>query len=60
MAAVVSVGAGAVVPAFAFLRWALSERALRHGRPLPAMVFGIAMAAGLSLAGVVLVLAVLR
>ncbi|MFC0533411.1 YidH family protein [Phytohabitans kaempferiae] len=59
VAAVVLVGSGAFVPAFAFLRWALSERALRRGRPLPAMLFGIALAVGLSLAGVVLVLAVI-
>jgi putative membrane protein len=59
VSAVVLVGSGACLPAFAFLRWALSERALRRGRPLPAMVFGIALAVGLSLAGVVLVMAVL-
>jgi putative membrane protein len=57
-AAAVLVGLGALVPTYAFLRWAVSERALRSGRPLPAMGFGPAIAVGLTVAGVVLLVAV--
>jgi putative membrane protein len=59
LAATVLVALGALVPTYAFLRWAVSERALRSGRPLPAMVFGPAIAVGLTVAGVVLLLAVI-
>lgn len=59
VAAAVLVGLGAFVPSYAFVRWAVSERALRCGRPLPAMVSGVALAVGLTAAGVALVVAVI-
>jgi putative membrane protein len=50
---------GALAPGYAFLRWAVSERALRNARPLPAMASGAALALGLTAAGVVLLVALL-
>jgi uncharacterized membrane protein YidH (DUF202 family) len=49
-----------LLPGYAFVRWAMSERALRHARPLPALTFGVALAAGLTVTGVVLFVAMLR
>jgi putative membrane protein len=57
VAAAVLIALGAVAPGYAFLRWAISERALRLARPLPAMVSGIALAIGLTAAGAVLLVA---
>jgi len=59
VAAAVLVVLGAATPGYAFLRWAVSERALRRARPLPAMVSGVALAIGLTVAGLALIVAVI-
>jgi len=59
VAAAVLVGLGILTPTYAFVRWAISERALRHQRPLPAMTSGLTLAAGITAAGVLLIIVVL-
>lgn len=57
--AVILVVLGALTPGYAFARWAASERALRHARPLPGLATGAALALALTAAGAVLLVALL-
>jgi putative membrane protein len=58
-AAVVLVALGVVAPVQAWAGWAGSERAVRERRPLPAPVLAGPLAAGLVLAGVLVLLGIL-
>ena len=53
--AVVTIALGVLCAATSWIRWALAERSLRHGRPLPALgpALGIPLAAGITLSGLV-------
>ncbi|GAA1342455.1 YidH family protein [Saccharothrix algeriensis] len=51
--AVLLVGLGLVCAVVSWLRWARSERAMRHDRPLPAFAIGPVLVAGVVLAAVV-------
>jgi putative membrane protein len=50
---------GILCAVMSWLRWARSERAMRHQQPLPAPGLGAVLALGLVLAGAVLLVAVL-
>jgi putative membrane protein len=52
---VVLVLLGLVAAAAAWLRWALAERAMRRGRPLPAPGLGPVLVLGLFVTGIVLI-----
>jgi putative membrane protein len=58
-AAVVLVVLGLVTPASAWWRWAATERAMRSSRPLPGAGMGPVLAAGVTVAGLLLVLGIL-
>jgi putative membrane protein len=51
---------GILCAVMSWLRWARSERAMRHRQPLPAPGLGAVLALGLVLAGAGLLVAVLR
>lgn len=51
------VAMGAALPVLAWMNWIRTERALRVSTPLPASVLGPVVAAVVSLAGVLLILA---
>jgi putative membrane protein len=51
---------GILCAALSWVRWARTERAIREHRPLPAPGLGTLLATGLLVAGVVLVVAVVR
>lgn len=52
------VGLGLVCAAFAWPRWALSERAIRRSEPLPHLGFaGVSVVGGLIAVGVIVALA---
>jgi putative membrane protein len=58
--AVLVLGLGILCAVMSWVRWARSERAMREGHPLPAPGLGAVLAAGLLVAGAVLLVAVLR
>ncbi|MDX6325473.1 MAG: putative rane protein [Nocardioidaceae bacterium] len=58
--AVLVLGLGVLCAVLSWVRWARSERAMRQGRSLPASGLGAVLAAGLLIAGAVLMVAVLR
>ena len=58
-ASVVLLVLGLVAPAQAWFGWARAERALREQRPLPAPVAGGPLAAGVALAGVLVLVGLL-
>jgi len=58
--AVLVLALGLLCAALSWVRWARSERAMRQGRPLPAPGLGAVLAAGLLVAGAVLMVAVVR
>jgi putative membrane protein len=47
---------GLVVPLLAWVTWGIVERALRQGRPLPGSKVALPVAAGVSLAGVLILI----
>lgn len=53
------VAAGIVLPLFGWLNWAATERALRRGDALPGSWLGAFLGVAVTLAGVLLVLAIL-
>lgn len=58
--AVLVLGLGLLCAALSWVRWARTERAMRQGEPLPAPGLGTVLAAGLLVAGAVLLVAVVR
>ncbi|GAA1928307.1 hypothetical protein GCM10009775_20450 [Microbacterium aoyamense] len=58
-ASLVLVIAGIITPALAWLNWTRSERALRCGEQLPATLLGPLLAVAVTVAGVLVLLAIL-
>lgn len=58
-ASLVLVVAGIVTPLLAWLGWARAERALRLGKPLPSSLLGPILGVAVSVAGALLLLAIL-
>jgi putative membrane protein len=58
-ASLVLVVAGVLAPALASLNWAGTERALRLGKPLPSSFLGPVLAAAVTVAGILVLLAIL-
>jgi putative membrane protein len=58
LAATVLVLLGVLAPTYAAIRWAVGERALRLGRPLPTLAPGLVLALGLTAAAVILAVVV--
>jgi len=58
-ASVLLIGLGIAAPAQAWFGWARAERALRERRPLPAPAFSGPLAAGVALAGVLVLVGLL-
>jgi putative membrane protein len=58
-ASLVLVVAGVLTPALAWVGWSHTERALRTGRPLPSSLLGIVLAIAVTVAGVLVLLAIL-
>ncbi len=58
-AALLLIALGVLAPLQAWLGWARTERALRERRPLPAPLFSGPLAAGVALAGVLVLLGLL-
>ncbi|ALJ21312.1 YidH family protein [Microbacterium sp. No. 7] len=56
-ASLVLVVSGVVLPALAWIGWSRTERALRLGQPLPASILGPVLGVLVTLAGVLIVLA---
>lgn len=50
---------GILVPALAWVAWARTERALRRDEPLPGSLLGIVLGIAVTVAGVLVVLAIL-
>jgi putative membrane protein len=59
VAALVLIATGLALPVQAWVGWTRSERAIRAGRPLPSPISTLPAAAGVMLAGVLVLLAVL-
>ncbi len=58
-ASLVLIIAGVLTPVLAWVNWMRTERALREGMPLPASLMGPLLAVAVTLAGVLVLLAVL-
>jgi putative membrane protein len=58
-ASLVLVAIGILTPALAWIGWMRTERALREGRPLPTSLLGMVLGAAVTLAGVLVLLAIL-
>lgn len=58
-ASLVLAGAGIVIPMFAWVAWCRTERALRRGRPLPGSLLGFVLGITVTVAGVLVALAIL-
>jgi len=58
-ASLVLVIAGILLPAFAWIDWVRTERALRLSRPLPASPMGAALGVAVTVAGLLLLLSIL-
>lgn len=58
-ASLVLIAVGMLVPALAWIGWARTERALRENKPLPASVLGATLGIAVTIAGLLLVLAIL-
>lgn len=58
-ASLVLIVVGMLVPALAWIGWARTERALRENKPLPASLLGATLGITVTIAGVLLVLAIL-
>lgn len=50
---------GILVPALAWVAWARTERALRRAQPVPGSLLGVILGAAVTVAGVLVVLAIL-
>lgn len=50
---------GILIPAFAWIAWARTERSLRNSRPLPGSLLGVILGASVTVAGILVVLAIL-
>ncbi|WP_417555064.1 YidH family protein [Microbacterium sp.] len=59
-ASLVLIVAGIVLPIIAWFEWALVERRMREGRPLPHPPTGIVLAAAVVASGILVLLAILR
>lgn len=57
-ASLVLIIAGTLVPALAWVNWSRTERALRLDEPLPASLLGTTLAVAVTIAGVLVTLAV--
>lgn len=58
-ASLVLISTGLTMPAMAWVSWTRTERALREGHPLPGSLLSILLAAAVTAAGVLVVLAVI-
>lgn len=58
-ASLVLVVVGMLIPALAWFGWAGTERALRENQPLPASLLGATLGIAVTIAGLLLVLAIL-
>ncbi|MBD3940615.1 DUF202 domain-containing protein [Microbacterium sp. NEAU-LLC] len=58
-ASLVLVAVGIVTPALAWIGWMRSEIALRESRPLPASILGVLLGASVTVAGILVILAIL-
>lgn len=58
-ASLVLIAAGVVLPATSWFDWMRTERALRHGRPLPHSPLGVLLAIAVTAAGLLVLLSVL-
>lgn len=58
-ASLVLVAIGILTPALAWIGWMRTERALREGRPLPTSLLGVVLGAAVTLAGALVLLAIL-
>lgn len=50
---------GLLVPVFAWIAWARTERSLRRNQPLPGSLLGVILGIAVTVAGVLVVLAIL-
>lgn len=50
---------GILVPAFAWITWARTERSLRRNQPLPGSLLGVILGIAVAVAGILVVLAIL-
>ena len=58
-ASLVLVGIGILTPLLAWVEWMRTEQSLREGRPLPTSPLGVVLGAAVTLAGVLVLLAIL-
>jgi putative membrane protein len=58
-ASLVLVAVGILTPALAWTGWMRTERALRESRPLPSSLLGVVLGAAVTLAGALVLLAIL-
>jgi putative membrane protein len=58
-ASLVLVAVGILTPALAWMGWMRTERALRESRPLPSSLLGVVLGAAVTLAGALVLLAIL-
>ncbi|MGO1508935.1 MAG: YidH family protein [Microbacterium sp.] len=50
---------GILVPTFAWIAWSRTERSLRRNQPLPGSLLGVVLGVAVTIAGVLVVLAIL-